>query len=82
MNKGFSALIDVRNAIEDTATGGRQITDAKAVMIEPPKCEHCNRILVGNELTPREDPYAREMRGDASLHLICDSCCRESARDI
>jgi len=47
-----------------------------------PKCEQCYRTLSGTELMPRENPYARELHGDESLHLLCDGCCRELARDI
>lgn len=46
------------------------------------RCRSCGAELEGEDAVPSPDPYAEEICGDDTPVVECDSCRRESARDI
>jgi hypothetical protein len=46
------------------------------------KCEICGKAVDGEEARQRLNPYAYEVHGDESLHVLCDECCERCADDV
>lgn len=47
---------------------------------KPLECEYCHTTT--EELDWKPDPYASELHGDETPHLMCENCAHESAMDI